>query len=91
MIGSITNGHDHLHETRPPRVRVELREIGFVGRALGWKWIERNDEYAVLLVPWWIPMTIRKRALGYVAQDWAVRYETPLRILVGPRLVRFDW
>lgn len=68
---------------------IEWKEIGIVGRLLGWRWLERGPRTAVLKVPWWIPKSIRQGAMEDVAKDWQVRYGQPLLVTCGVQVIRF--
>lgn len=77
--------------TRRTVERIYLRDFGIVSRILGWHWIARRSNYAILYVPWWVPRSVRDRALEHVVRDFQIRYARKLCITSGSRLVRFDW
>lgn len=82
------NDHD---ETTFVSLRQHPKDIGPIGRLLGWHWVARRERYAILHVPWWVPDTVRAEALKKVLADFQVSNQRPLSIRNTKREIRFDW
>ena len=67
------------------------KPIGPIARLIGFRWVERASDHAVLRLPRWVPRAIFAAALDKLEADYRIRYGSDARITYGRRLVRFDW